>query len=110
MTEWLKIIYDIMAGLGFLIVFLMTIIFTWGVFLSFAKKRQEKREVAEEALMNRLAPEVRRQKLREMIVETEKTIEALNAKAADISPEAKSKIEELAGEKIKAGEENQGGG
>ena len=84
MTESLKIIYDIMAGLGFLTVFIITVAFTWGIFLSFSAGRAERKQAAQEALMGKLAPEIQIQKLDAMKAVVDKQIAALNAKSKPV--------------------------
>ena len=84
MTEWLKIIYDIMAGLGFLTVFVITVAFTWGIFLSFSAGRAERKQVAADALMGKLAPDMQKKKFEAMIAEADKQIAELNAKSKPV--------------------------
>jgi hypothetical protein len=84
MTEWLKIIYDIMAGLGFLTVFIITVAFTWGIFLSFSASRAERKQAAADELMGKLAPEMQLKKLEAMKAEAEKQLDALNSKSKPV--------------------------
>ena len=106
MTEWLKIVYDIMAGLGFLVTFVITIAFTWGIFLTFSNSRSEKAKEAKDKLKARVAPEVQREALKGMMVEAQKNIDRLNAEAADLSEQGKEFLEKRSGMPLKAGEEN----
>ena len=103
MTEWLKIIYDIMAGLGFLVVFIITVAFTWGIFLSIGSGRAKKKQAAADALTARLEPEARKGKLESMLKEAEAQLAELNEKAEAIPEHVKQAMEKAA-DKIPATE------
>ena len=73
MNETLKILYDIFAGAGMLVVLLVIIAFLYGLVVARKAKQDAKDETSK--LLNRLNPELRKRYLEEMMKDVDLKIE-----------------------------------
>ena len=76
--EVMDVIYDILAGVGIVVLFLATVAFTWGMILSRAGAKSQANATRE--LIDKLNPEVKAKQLATMKKEIEDQIKELKKK------------------------------
>jgi hypothetical protein len=78
MNEILKILYDIFAGAGMLVVLFVIIAFLYGLVVSRNTKKAQAEQTSD--LLKRLNPELRKRYLEEMLKEVDGSIEEVEEK------------------------------
>lgn len=81
MTETLKIIYDIFAGMGMFVTVLVLIAFFYGLLITKRANATKARET--EALLAKLNPELKKKEFARMMAELEKESQTLEEKQDD---------------------------